>query len=256
MNDLITSYTDVFKTNKSYYNETVDAHLKRLAEIDELLPPSSTFIIVTNTTTYGYEFVSKNVTYATGLDRGELYAGGIRYLLERIHRDDVQVWLGALHDLMHFCMTEVEESRRIKINFQYNYRVNVRPGKTINLIENQIPLVLDEFGKPVIGLGHFTVYDDGFAYPIQAFAKVLNAKDEYETLFSKNYGIQYLLGGLTHREQDILRLMALGKTSKEIGSKLFISNHTVDTHRRNILQKLGISTTSEIISYCKNNKLF
>jgi DNA-binding NarL/FixJ family response regulator len=49
---------------------------------------------------------------------------------------------------------------------------------------------------------------------------------------------------LSKREKNILRHIALGLTSKEIGSKLFISTHTVITHRKNISQKLGIKTVS------------
>lgn len=253
MNQVLSLYSEVFKTNSHYYNEIVEAHVKRLAELDNILPPSSTFVILTNTSTYQYEFISKNIEYATGLQRDELYAGGIKCLLSKVHKDDVNVWLLALKDLMTFCMTKVEECKRTKMSFQYNYRIQVRSNKIVNVVENQIPLVLDEFGKPIIGLGHFIAYDDGLAYPIKAFARMLNTRNEYETLYSQNYGMQKLLSGLSNREQDVVRLLVLGNTSKEIAAKLFISPNTVDTHRRNILEKLGISSTSEIVSYGKQN---
>ena len=44
------------------------------------------------------------------------------------------------------------------------------------------------------------------------------------------------------REKEVLKLVALGLTNKEIGEKLFISSHTVITHRKNITAKLGIKT--------------
>jgi len=47
---------------------------------------------------------------------------------------------------------------------------------------------------------------------------------------------------LSEREIEILRSVALGLTNKEIGDKLFISAHTVITHRKNITTKLGIKT--------------
>ncbi len=49
---------------------------------------------------------------------------------------------------------------------------------------------------------------------------------------------------LSKREKNIIRHIALGLTSKEIGGKLFISTHTVITHRKNITHKLGIKTVS------------
>jgi DNA-binding NarL/FixJ family response regulator len=45
--------------------------------------------------------------------------------------------------------------------------------------------------------------------------------------------------GLSEREYEIMQLVEQGKTSREIGEILFISKHTVDTHRRNILKKIG-----------------
>lgn len=49
------------------------------------------------------------------------------------------------------------------------------------------------------------------------------------------------------REFEILTLLQQGLDSKTIGEKLFISTHTVDTHRRNILKKTSKSSTSELI---------
>lgn len=63
--------------------------------------------------------------------------------------------------------------------------------------------------------------------------------------FMDDFMKEYLL---TKREYDILLLMAKGHSSVEIGEKLFISAATVSTHRRNILKKLGLKRTSEIMS--------
>lgn len=54
---------------------------------------------------------------------------------------------------------------------------------------------------------------------------------------------------LSEREKNILRHVAMGSTNKEIGEKLFISIHTVTTHRKNITQKLGIKTVSGLTVY-------
>lgn len=51
----------------------------------------------------------------------------------------------------------------------------------------------------------------------------------------------------TDREYEIIRLIRDGLDSHAIGKKLFISSHTVDTHRRNILKKTNKNTTSELI---------
>ncbi len=52
---------------------------------------------------------------------------------------------------------------------------------------------------------------------------------------------------LSTRETEILEMITQGKTSKEIGLELFISKTTVDTHRRNILEKTGVRRIVELL---------
>jgi DNA-binding NarL/FixJ family response regulator len=54
---------------------------------------------------------------------------------------------------------------------------------------------------------------------------------------------------LTHREREILKLLADGKSSKEIGDLLFISLRTVQNHRANIMRKLKARRTADLIKY-------
>lgn len=58
---------------------------------------------------------------------------------------------------------------------------------------------------------------------------------------------QLKISKLSNRELEILQLIAKGLTSKDIAMHLTISKFTVDTHRKNLLQKLGARTTTELI---------
>ncbi|MDC1067951.1 response regulator transcription factor [Candidatus Kapabacteria bacterium] len=58
---------------------------------------------------------------------------------------------------------------------------------------------------------------------------------------------------ITKREQEILNLVALGKTSQEIADELFISIRTVESHRYNIMQKLDIKNTAGLVRYSVMN---
>ena len=60
---------------------------------------------------------------------------------------------------------------------------------------------------------------------------------------------------LTQRELDIIRLCALGKTSKEIADELFISARTVESHKSKIFNKLGCNSTTEMVNYAFLNGL-
>jgi len=52
---------------------------------------------------------------------------------------------------------------------------------------------------------------------------------------------------LSHRENEIFRLVAIGKSSTEISEGLFISRQTVSTHRKNIYKKLQITGITELV---------
>lgn len=54
---------------------------------------------------------------------------------------------------------------------------------------------------------------------------------------------------LTQTEREIVKSIALGKTTKEIAAERFSSIHTVTTHRKNIFRKLGINTAHEAVKY-------
>ena len=54
---------------------------------------------------------------------------------------------------------------------------------------------------------------------------------------------------LTQTETEIVKAIALGKTTKEIAAERFSSIHTVTTHRKNIFRKLGINTAHEAVKY-------
>lgn len=58
---------------------------------------------------------------------------------------------------------------------------------------------------------------------------------------------------LSKQEKKIIQLICEGLTSQEIGNRLFISKHTVDTHRRNILRKLDLCSTVALINFAHEN---
>ncbi|MFA7650587.1 MAG: response regulator transcription factor [Flavobacteriaceae bacterium] len=60
---------------------------------------------------------------------------------------------------------------------------------------------------------------------------------------------------ITSREKEIIALIKQGKTAKEISDILNISVFTVDTHRKNILKKLNLSSIKSFIAFSFNNKL-
>jgi DNA-binding NarL/FixJ family response regulator len=62
-------------------------------------------------------------------------------------------------------------------------------------------------------------------------------------------------GALSDREFEVLRLLVAGKSPTDIGEQLHLSVKTISTHKTRILEKLGLSTTAELVRYALENKL-
>ena len=60
---------------------------------------------------------------------------------------------------------------------------------------------------------------------------------------------------LTEREKQIVRFIAKGRSSKEIGTSLSISLKTVEFHREAIMAKLGVKGTDELVRYAISARL-
>jgi DNA-binding NarL/FixJ family response regulator len=61
--------------------------------------------------------------------------------------------------------------------------------------------------------------------------------------------------GLSGREVDVLRTIALGHTNAEIADELYLSVRTVETHRAHIQQKLRLGSRSELVRYALAHRL-
>jgi two-component system nitrate/nitrite response regulator NarL len=61
---------------------------------------------------------------------------------------------------------------------------------------------------------------------------------------------------LTKREKEIVSLIIDGLTNNEIAKSLFVSNRTIDTHRKNVLSKLGLKNTATLVKYALDNKVY
>ncbi len=74
----------------------------------------------------------------------------------------------------------------------------------------------------------------------------LDLADDLTRIYS---GRQHLLERLTLREREVLTLISEGKSRKEIAESLYISVHTVGHHRSNIMRKLQMKKTAELVKY-------
>ena len=95
----------------------------------------------------------------------------------------------------------------------------------------------------------------------QAIKKVASGQSYFSgdvalTLLNKTpKGSDQALQSLTEREIEILKLIAEGFSSNEIGQKIFISPRTVDTHRNNLIHKLQVNGVAGLVRFAVEHKL-
>ncbi|MCB8995495.1 MAG: response regulator transcription factor [Bacteroidales bacterium] len=138
--------------------------------------------------------------------------------------------------------------------------VNTEQFKDAQKIRNfEIKFDLKNSG---IGINH--TYSDAPALRT-GMREIINTMDSRDLIYSKleniirgkiNSGSEIIKPTeLSEREKTILRHVSLGETNKEIAEKLFLSTHTVITHRKNITNKLGIKTISGLTVYAILNNI-
>ena len=99
------------------------------------------------------------------------------------------------------------------------------------------------------------VYKDGPLSEVREALSAVNRHTRYlsqralETIITQQQQEEETPSVLTTTEMEIVKGIALGKTTKEIAAERFSSIHTVTTHRKNIFRKLGINTAHEAVKY-------
>jgi DNA-binding NarL/FixJ family response regulator len=78
-------------------------------------------------------------------------------------------------------------------------------------------------------------------------------EDSIQRLRERSLEDSYSL--LTEREREVLQLLAEGKSNKEAAAVLNLSPYTVETHRTNLMQKLGLHNTAEIVLYAVRKRI-
>ncbi len=86
-------------------------------------------------------------------------------------------------------------------------------------------------------------------------AHILTAPEEYSITPSYVKGVSCEGIQVTEREADVIKFISEGLSNKQIADKLCLSTHTVNTHRKNIMAKLGVNNTAGIVMYAVKNNL-
>ena len=210
-------------------------------------------------------YLSSGFENILGYDLTRAREEGNEYFNSRVHPDDFRQSIKiANHFLRLGFQLPIEEMISYKLINEY--RVKVRTGKYIRVIEQFQALELDIHGNVWLALCILDISpDQDPGVPMRS--KLLNFKTgqlfHFPDEINPGTDTAEIIPDteapalkLARREQEILGLISEGMISKEIADKLYISVHTVNTHRQRIMEKLNARNIHEAINKARALGIF
>ena len=215
--------------------------------LDQIGMVSNSSITVFDLCKKNHVYISANFDSSFGFDIKKAREDeGTVYFDYKVHPDDLYGLTKNGIELLKFCF-EVEKDKIKDFKLINEYRIRNGVGKYIRVIEQHQVLELDSLGNIWLTLGVMDVSpNQNINEPFKS--RLFN----YKTAELFNFPIKEgktEIPSLSKREIQILNLLSEGYISKEIADKLFISSHTVNTHRQRIISKLKVSNTIEAVNF-------
>ena len=192
-------------------------------------------------------FFSRNSKVFLGITKQELNPD---LIISTIHEDDVSFVLEAIKNCFRWMPENKEKAKDVL--FSVEYRIRKANNLIITVQRNTRVPVFDDKGNPYITISVVTEIRSRRAENFIPKAIIYNPYTGKEFMYIKTD--LYIKYDISKRERDVMLMLCQGMTSKLIADKLFISKHTVDGHRRSLLEKTQTSNTTELVSFALNHE--
>lgn len=163
---------------------------------------------------------------------------------EMIHPSDIEKMMQATVEATTH-VVENRETTPLAAQLSVTYRIQHKKGHYVHLQDSISILSVDEEGMPIKGICICSnISQIPFTEVTADLSCPCNQLNTFACLEKKEVEFNF-----TKRESEIMVLIGQGKSSEEIGKQLYISKHTVDKHRSNILHKAGVKRTQDLFNF-------
>jgi len=215
-----------------------------------IFSPGPFYYYIMDFAKFEFAFIHPEVEKILGLDSK---TARLVDFSERVHPDDVLFYLQCEKVATHFLFNFLSPAQIPNSKVSYAFRMKDAEGQYRLFLQQGLVLTMDEQNRVGRVLG---VHSD-----ISHIVEENNRKISFIGMRGERsyLGLDVFKGEesiiasenlLSEREIEIIRLLAEGMTAKEIGDALFLSFHTVRTHRKNILEKLQCRNTTQLVAKC------
>jgi Bacterial regulatory proteins, luxR family len=193
-------------------------------------------------------FTSRNIFHLIGVTPEEINPG---HYTQLVHPDDEEI-LGQARARVYKMEREIFQAQKGSLFISFNLRIRNAADNYINVLVQEymfyspIPYKAVFLIQVITNIDWCKMKKDRFHH---------YAGNDLSLFRFPDRELLEIGPGLSYREFEIIRLIAAGLGSKEIADKLFLSIHTVNTHRSNILEKTGKSQISDMIYEFKEKGL-
>lgn len=197
-----------------------------------------------------YLIMSNSSRMLLGYEPNVFMENGIEFTIDSYHRDDLQLYNEKMFPDRLEILKSIPHDEQQNYVFSYSFRLKNSKGEYANLLQRNCFVKSASNGMPLLSLGmvinveHFKKENP----VVQLVEKINPADNSCEPIYKKTYYLKEEEQLLSKREKEILLWMAEGLTSSEIANKLFISEHTVIIHRKNMLHKFGVKNVAALIA--------
>lgn len=214
---------------------------------------------MTSRVIYAFDYAAGKMIFASGFDTVLGYPEKTiidpAFIIGFVHPDDQAI-------VANLSQKALEYSSRIfshgvkpwQGHLSLDYRVKKFDGTYVRVVRESVVLALNNFGHPTATLSVMTNIDH-IKSKGDVCAKMFGPKADLVPLHSILDSQGKVSNLLSRREVQVLQHLGIGMQSTEIAEKLFISKHTVNNHRKNMLRKTGLKNTPELIRYGLDNGL-
>jgi len=195
-----------------------------------------------------FAYISNNVKDILGYDKQLFMQKGLGIFNQIAHPEDVNKTWKSTKQVWDF-LSSMPEHQQKKYKLNNQYRIRKPDGTCVKILEQNSVLQLDNVGNITHVMG--VCSDITYVRKDSEALNTVNKKDE-RAATNNNFKSQIIL---SKRELEIVKLIAAGYNSKNIAEKLFISFHTVNTHRQKIIEKTNTKNTGALVQYAIGNGL-
>ena len=236
----------------AFVNSKVDD--EKLPEFDKdflnsIYLNSPTISLLYNHQSLGYEYFSPNIKDILGYSSEDFMKGGLKFAMSLVDPEHTKIYNRYILPLMFKYYSIYVFKNKIKdIRFSYTFKIKRKDEDYIWALHHMNSVETNKIGLPRLTIVHISdITEMKKDKNVDIIISRKEADGIFRPIYSKIFSDTKNHYSFSQRELEILTSIAQGKTSKQIANELDLSIHTINSHRRNMLEKSNLSNTTELI---------